>query len=83
MDKRETFRDISELLFVIKELFKQQKEVSLLIDRNGLHRVSGIIKTINDEGKDQASIVFTDELKIDLKEIVGINGVFHTDYTEC
>jgi hypothetical protein len=55
-----------------------------LIDNEGLTRAEGIITSINEEDDiENTGIVLNDRDTVTLKEIIGINGLFRSDYSEC
>ncbi len=84
MDQRQTFRDGDELFSFISEVFQQQQPAFLLIDRNGLKRVEGSITSITPHNQvDQTLIVLNDTIEVSIKEIMGINGIFRQEYSEC
>jgi len=84
MDQRQTFNDNNELLSFITSVSNEKIKASLLIDKEGLMRVEGVITSIDkhDDIKN-TSITIDDKDKVLLKEIIGINGMFRSDYSEC
>jgi hypothetical protein len=84
MDQRQTFDNSKELLSLVKSISDQKLKASLLIDKIGLTRVEGFITSIN-ASVDIANttIIIDGSDTILLKEIIGINGVFRSDYSEC
>lgn len=84
MNQRQTFKDAQQLFSFVSQIFQQQECASLLIDRNGLERAEGTITDINPNDKvEEASIVLGGNNTILIKEIMGINGVFRSEYAEC
>jgi hypothetical protein len=84
MDQRQTFNDSNELLALVTSIFNDRQEASLLIDREGLIRVHGLITSVKQgNGNENTIITFDNGDTVLLKEIIGINGVFRSDYSEC
>ena len=87
MDQRQTFETLEELKTMLSNLHSSQAAVSLLIDRDGLTRVEGIISSINDQNKPLAETTFSigshKENAFYLHEVIAVNGIFSADYTEC
>ena len=84
MDQRQTFKDSDQLFSFISRIFQQQQHASLLIDKDGLERVEGIITAIEPHNNvDETSIIINDTTSVFIKEIIGINGLFRSDYSEC
>ena len=84
MDQRQTFNDNNELLSFVTSICNEKIEASLLIDKEGLMRVEGIVTSIVKDGNiENATIIINDRDRISLKEIIGINGLFRSDYSEC
>lgn len=84
MDQRQTFETNHELLTLVASIAYEKLKAFLLIDNQGLTRVEGIITSIN-EGDfiENARIIIDNRDTILLKEIIGINGIFRSDYSEC
>ncbi len=83
MDQRQTFNNNNELLSFVTSLSIEKLKVSLLIDNEGLTRVEGIITSIKQSGDiENTSIIIDNSDTILLKEIIGINGLFRSDYSE-
>ena len=84
MDQRQVFNNNQELLSIIRSISDQGLKASLLVDKEGLTRVEGSITSINEqEATEHTSIVIDDSYNCVLKEIIGINGIFRSDYSEC
>jgi len=84
MDQRQTFKDSDQLFAVVSEIFQQQQQASLLVDRDGLERIEGLITAIHPQNNvNEVSIMLDNGPSVFIKEIVGINGVFRSDYSEC
>jgi hypothetical protein len=84
MDQRQTFEDSDQLFSFITEVFQKQQPASLLIDKDGLERVEGVITAIDPHiDVDKTRIIINDIVPVLLKEIIGINGLFRSDYSEC
>ncbi len=84
MDQRQTFKDSGQLFSAISEIFQLQQHASLLIDKNGLERVEGVITSIEPHNDvNETTIMINDTTPVLIKEIIGINGLFRSDYSEC
>ena len=84
MDQRQTFKDSDQLFSFISEIFQQKQLASLLIDKDGLERVEGQITSIDPHNDvDKTVILINDTTPVSIKEIIGINGLFRSDYSEC
>ena len=84
MDQRQTFNNNNELLTFVTAFVNDKSEVFLLIDRQGLTRLEGVITSINNNGcNENGSITINNNDTVLLKEIIGINGLFRSDYSEC
>ena len=84
MDQRQTFKDSDQLFSYITDIFQRQQHASLLIDRNGLERVEGKITSIDPHTDvDKTIFLVNDTIPVSINEIVGINGLFRSDYSEC
>jgi hypothetical protein len=82
MDSRLTLNVNETFLQIVESSFKKGEKVHLLLDENGIERAEGLIHAVH---KDVSgiSIELNDGKKIDLKNIVAINGVFRPEYGEC
>ena len=84
MDTRTTFNTSEELLSIVLSVYQQKRCVALLIDRNGLTRIQGEIISIDSKEDISKSVIHISEHEpVELKDIIGINGLFHADYSEC
>jgi hypothetical protein len=84
MDTRTTFNTAEELLSILSSIYEQKQQASLLIDSNGLTRVHGkIISISKKEDTSETVIHLSEHGPIEAKDIIGINGIFHADYSEC
>ena len=84
MDTRTTFTGLGELYGLLSTLRDKKQEAALLVDKNGLTRVNGIIVTIKGSPASGDAVVTLDnQEEILIKQIVAVNGTFSSDYTEC
>lgn len=86
MDQRQTFDDLHDLKAILSNLCEQKDKASLLVDREGLIRMEGIIESIEEKAPLEATVVMVNNSipqPIFLKEIVAVNGIFSSDYSEC
>jgi hypothetical protein len=84
MDKRQTFADSTELLSILSGFYEDKQNVALLVDIDGLTRMEGRITAINQNGDLNKTIIIVDDKDGTLlNEIVAVNGIFSSDYSEC
>lgn len=81
MDQRQTFSDISELKNILIKLIEDKKNADFLIEKNGLTRLSGVINELKEGGDNLIVVNGNNEIK--LNDIIAINGIFQSDYSEC
>jgi hypothetical protein len=84
MDQRATFESLSELLSIVSDLFVQKQHASFLVDINGLTRMEGKVSFINQQ-KDvsKTTITIDDISEVRIDQIIAVNGLFRSDYSEC
>ena len=85
MDQRQTFSNLAELKAVLEHDDFLDCMAHLIVDRDGLTRMSGHITGIETsiDGKDFIKIHNNDSNIVYLTEIVAVNGLFRSDYSEC
>lgn len=86
MDQRQTFDDLHSLKAILLNLCEQKGKASLLVDREGLIRMEGIIESIEEKAPLEVTVVMVNNSipqPIFLKEIVAVNSIFSSDYSEC
>ena len=84
MDQRQTFKDSDQLFSFISQVFQLQQHASLLVDKDGLERIEGVITSIEPHiDVSETTIMIDDTTPVLIKEIIGINGLFRSDYSEC
>jgi len=85
MDKKQTFGNNQELKEILDSCFVNNTDVHLLIDVVGLERAFGQIIAVGLSDKKGAYIRLNDSSLSTflLKDIVAVNGVFRSDYSEC
>ena len=84
MDKRETFNNPEQLLTIVSTIYQQKRQSAFLIDNIGLARMEGKITAIDENrniNKTKITIAGKDEIL--LEQIIGVNGIFRSDYSEC
>jgi hypothetical protein len=57
-------------------------KVNLLFDDGGISRAEGFVKTIHTDIPDPY-IELENEIKINVKTIIAVNGIFLPEYGEC
>jgi len=84
MDQRQTFDNSHQLFEFVSSVFQQKQKAALLIDKEGLVRVEGLITAIKQQDDlDETGIVIDNGETVVLKQIIAINGLFRSDYSEC
>lgn len=84
MDQRQTFPNLESLRSILNEIVLKGEKASFLLDRNGLSRAEGSILSMEEtQPVGDTVIKLNNDDLVYLKEIVGVNGVFRSDYTEC
>jgi len=84
MDQRQTFKDAQQLFSFISQIFQEKQTAALLIDKDGLTRVEGIITSIQPNANVEETLIKVDEnTTFTIKEIIAVNGLFRSDYSEC
>jgi len=84
MDLRETFANDEQLYEFLSELFNNKQKVSLIIDNNGLTRLEGeITSLVKQEIRKKSLLTINKEKPVKLEQVVAVNGIFRSDYSEC
>ncbi|MGN6617930.1 MAG: hypothetical protein ACTHJ5_12215 [Ilyomonas sp.] len=84
MDQRQTFPNLKSLRSILNEMILKGEKASFLLDRNGLSRAEGSILSMEEtQPVGDTVIKLNNDDLVYLKEIVGVNGIFRSDYTEC
>ena len=86
MDQRQTFDNYQTLQDILHNLQQQNKKASFLVEQEGLTRVEGTVEAIEGEpssGNATVRINNHPATAVALKDIIAVNGIFRSDYTEC
>ena len=84
MDTRTTFNTAEELFDILFAICRQKQQAALLIDSNGLTRIQGEIVSIEKKEDIRESVIhISGQDTIKLENVIGVNGIFHADYSEC
>jgi hypothetical protein len=86
MDQRQTFKDLKELKAILENLCDQQEKASFLVDREGLTRMEGTIASLELGESLTTAIIYLNCSETSfhyLHEIIAVNGIFRSDYSEC
>lgn len=84
MDQRTTFDNNKTLLTTICDLLRKEEKVSLLIDLQGLTRLEGHIVHIDQQEPIEKTLVKVSDAELfRLEQLIAVNGVFRSDYSEC
>ena len=82
MDCRVTLRKNENFLETLYNSLSSGGKVNLLFDEGGISRAEGFIKSIHIDVPDPY-IELVNEIKINLKTIIAVNGIFLQEYGEC
>jgi hypothetical protein len=83
MDQRSTFSGFDQLLAILQTYYHNKEEVNFLVDDNGLERITGTVTAINPGITTAKTLVTINNKTISLQQVVGVNGLFNSEYTEC
>ncbi|TCJ12105.1 hypothetical protein EPD60_16255 [Flaviaesturariibacter flavus] len=85
MDHRLTFASLDELKNIVSGIQQSKTKASLLLDRAGLTRMEGTITDVEEDktAPDRTAFRITGGERIALNEVIAINGIFRSDYSEC
>lgn len=84
MDQRQTFQSFEELYTMLSALCNGNENVRLLADCEGITRVEGRVLHLERSpviGKSKAEI--EGDVSLNLEQIIAVNGIFKSDYSEC
>lgn len=82
MDNRVTLNVDETFLEILNSCFEQKQKAFLLLDENGIVRTDGFIAAIHNDPAG-FSIELDNGRKIELGNIVAVNGIFRPEYGEC
>jgi short-subunit dehydrogenase involved in D-alanine esterification of teichoic acids len=82
MDCRVTLKKNESFLETLYNSLSSGSKVNLLFDDGGISRAEGFVKTIHTDIPDPY-IELENEIKINLKTIIAVNGIFLPEYGEC
>lgn len=82
MDARNTLNVRATFIEILKEAHQSDTKVHLIIDDGGLARVEGFIDAIVTDNE-SPYIELEGGLKIEIRKIVAVNGIFLPEYAEC
>ena len=84
MDQRNTFKDLSQLLSLVSALKDNKENASFIIDRDGLSRMEGIITAVEENAIiNKTSVHLNPSNIVFLDQVIAVNGIFRSDYSEC
>jgi hypothetical protein len=82
MDNRITWKQEESFIPILQKLLVNSGNANMLLDSEGMMRVEGIVEKIVLTAN-PAYIQLSNGIKIVIRTIVAINGVFLSDYSEC
>ena len=84
MDSRVTIITPAHFLPFLLDNYNAHNIVSLLIDKDGICRAEGYIANIESQDNILNSIItLSDQTSFQLKDLIAVNGLFKSDYSEC
>jgi hypothetical protein len=82
MDQRTTFETYAELLHLLTRL--RDTRASFIVDSDGLTRLDGTITDLTPAADQSQSLLVLDgATTLHLSQVIAVNGIFRSDYTEC
>ena len=82
MDCRLTLSKGDSFLKMLEDSYQSGEKVYLLFDNNGMTRAEGLIKAIHTDNS-TPFVEMENDLRIALKDILALNGIFLPEYGEC
>lgn len=83
MDCRVTLNENETFLELLKVYYHSKEKVHLLVDDEGITREEGFIMNMDDGNISSEYIEMDSGIKIPVKKIVAVNGVFLSQFGEC
>lgn len=83
MDCRVTLNENETFLELLKAYYHSKEKVHLLVDDGGIAREEGFIMNMDDGSISSEYIEMDSGIKIPVKKIVAVNGVFLSQFGEC
>ena len=80
MDQRITVSSAKDFIIMLSDLKNKNQKVSLLLDQMGIRRYEGMVKQVDESS---GEISFEDGSQISVMEIIAVNGIFTSGYSEC
>lgn len=83
MDCRLTL-NVNETFFeLLRSCYHSKAKVYLLVDDGGITRVEGFIVKIDEDNVPSEYIEMDNGIKIPVKKIIAVNGIFLPEFGEC
>lgn len=82
MDQRTTLGSNQNFLQLLQDIMDEDKIAYLLFDCMGMERAEGRILEIAAKAI-PAYILLENHQKVLIEEIIGVNGIFRDDFSEC
>jgi hypothetical protein len=83
VDCRVTLNENETFLELLKVYYHSKEKVHLLVDDEGITREEGFIMNMDDGNISSEYIEMDSGIKIPVKKIVAVNGVFLSQFGEC
>ena len=82
MDKRSTLSTTETFIEKLKQYYKNNDKVSMIVDDGGMERTEGFIKDIHFDAQ-PPFFELDNGTRVNPQHIIAINGTFLSDYSEC
>lgn len=82
MDQRLTLKKNETFSALLQSIKESNESARILYDDNGMERAEGLIEDLNLEDA-EPFVVLDNGTIVLINSIIGVNGIFKDDYTEC
>ena len=84
MDIRDTLIVSDTFLSMLTDLHARHQKVALLADAGGITRWEGYLTAILEgEDKPKSTLVLDNGATLTVDQVIAVNGIFRSDYSEC
>lgn len=84
MDYRQNTVKPEDFFNILSTYWKDQKNADLLVEREGIERIHGKIKDIDEHKKILHSrVTLFDETGFNIAQVIAIDGIFREDFSNC
>lgn len=69
---------------MVTNIFHEKKKAAFLVYKKGMFRIEGLIASIQqNKNTSETVLIMEDQKQFALNQVIGVNGVFQADYSEC